>query len=556
VKVSVVVPVYDPGEHIDHCIASLLDQSLPATEYEAIFVDDGSTDGTGERLDRLAAEHENVRVVHIENSGWPGRPRNVGLDAARGDFVYFVDNDDWIEREALERLHARAVRNGADVVIGRVVGHRRGFSRDLFRRNVDRARLGRDPILSLLTPHKLFRREFLDREGIRYPEGKRRLEDHPFVLRAYLRAGVISILADYPCYHWMGHPERASASAQRIEPGYWDNLAEVLDIVEENVEPGPERDRLLSHWYRSKLLTRLGGKRLLAYDEDLRAELFADMRALATARFGPAVFGHLGSALRIRARLLEAGRLDGLLALAEAESGLKADVRVTAMRWQGARLRLELAGRLADADGAPFAVRREGGRLRRVLPRDLPGAELVTPEDRDVEDELGQTFLRAWARRRETLEELMLRLRRDVVLHEEDGLVVAEVRARCVLDTERAMAGAPARDGVWDLHAEVAGCGLSAAARLAADARALPPPDPGTARAAIPFLSGKVSVDLGGAAQPPSGAGDWLLEAPLPEVEGVDPLWLRRLKRRVAGVAPLRAAWRALRSLRARLPGR
>jgi glycosyltransferase involved in cell wall biosynthesis len=547
VKVSVVVPVYDPGEDIDRCIASLLDQSLPAAEYEAIFVDDGSTDGTGDRLDRLAAEHANVRVIHIENSGWPGRPRNVGLDAARGDFVYFVDNDDWIEREALERLHARAVRNGADVVIGRVVGHRRGFSRDLFRRNVDRARLGRDPILSLLTPHKLFRREFLAREGIRYPEGKRRLEDHPFVLRAYLRAGVISILADYPCYHWMGHPEGASASAQRIEPGYWDNLREVLDLVEENVGPGEERDRLLSHWYRSKLLTRIGGKRLLAYEDDLRDELFRDMHALATERFGPAVFAHLGSALRIRARLLEAGRLDGLMALAEAESAVKADVRVTAMRWQGARLRIELTGRLADAEGRPFGARREDGRLRRVLPSGLPGADVVTPEDRDVEDEVAGTFIRAWARRRETLEELMLRARKQVTPRDEDGLVVAEVRSACVLDVATAMAGAPARDGVWDLYAEVAGCGLSATARLAADARALPPPDPGAARGAIPFLSGKLSVDVGGTATPPSGADGWLLRAPLPEIEGLDPLWLRQLKRRAARVAPLRAAWRAAR---------
>ncbi|MEA2289920.1 MAG: poly(ribitol-phosphate) beta-N-acetylglucosaminyltransferase, partial [Solirubrobacteraceae bacterium] len=96
VKVSVVVPVYNPGPHIDDCIASVLRQSLPASEYEAIFVDDGSTDGTGERLDEIAAEHPHLRVIHIENSGWPGRPRNVGVEAARGEYVYFVDNDDWI----------------------------------------------------------------------------------------------------------------------------------------------------------------------------------------------------------------------------------------------------------------------------------------------------------------------------------------------------------------------------------------------------------------------------------------------------------------------------
>src|SRR4051812_43396765 len=76
-KVSAIVPVYNPGSDIDDCIRSLLDQSLRGDEYEVIFVDDGSTDETPARLDELAAQHENVRVEHIPNSGWPGKPRNV-----------------------------------------------------------------------------------------------------------------------------------------------------------------------------------------------------------------------------------------------------------------------------------------------------------------------------------------------------------------------------------------------------------------------------------------------------------------------------------------------
>src|SRR4051794_37738680 len=131
-KVSAIVPVYNPGSDIDDCIRTLLDQSLPPADYEVIFVDDGSTDGTGERLEALAAAHANVRVEHIPNSGWPGRPRNVGLDMARGEFVYFVDNDDWVGREALERCYERAVRDDADIVIGKVVGHGKRVSRELF----------------------------------------------------------------------------------------------------------------------------------------------------------------------------------------------------------------------------------------------------------------------------------------------------------------------------------------------------------------------------------------------------------------------------------------
>ncbi|MGH2967899.1 MAG: glycosyltransferase family 2 protein, partial [Solirubrobacteraceae bacterium] len=133
--VSVIVPVYNPGSDIDDCIASLLGQTLPREELELIFVDDGSTDATPARLDALAAEHAHVKVQHIPNSGWPGKPRNIGLDLARGDYVYFVDNDDWLEPDALERLHAMAVADRAEIVVGKVVGHGKGVPRSLFERN-------------------------------------------------------------------------------------------------------------------------------------------------------------------------------------------------------------------------------------------------------------------------------------------------------------------------------------------------------------------------------------------------------------------------------------
>ena len=224
-----------------------------------IFVDDGSTDATPARLDGLAAEHEHVRVEHIPNSGWPGRPRNVGIELARGEYVYFVDNDDWIGHEALERLHAMATRDDADVVIGKVVGHGKSVPRNLFRRNRTGVDLEWEALLWLLTPHKLWRRSFLDAHGLRFPEGRRRLEDHVFVMRAYFLAPRISVLADYPCYHWVLRDVRSNASFGRLDPrAYFANLREVLDIVDANTEPGPFRDRLYSRWYRGRCSTASG----------------------------------------------------------------------------------------------------------------------------------------------------------------------------------------------------------------------------------------------------------------------------------------------------------
>ena len=116
VRVSVVVPVYNPGTHIDALIESLAAQSMPQQQFEVVFSDDGSTDETPGRLDQLAEERANVTVLHEPNSGWPGRPRNLGTDAAHGKYVFFVDQDDWLGEEALQRMCDYADENSSDVV--------------------------------------------------------------------------------------------------------------------------------------------------------------------------------------------------------------------------------------------------------------------------------------------------------------------------------------------------------------------------------------------------------------------------------------------------------
>ncbi len=116
VKVSVVVATYNSPPELAGLVESLDDQSLPADEYELIFVDDGSSDDTHDRLNALAAERSNMQVHRIPNSGWPGRPRNIGTRAASGEFLFFADHDDYLFPEALERMYAFAVENDLDVV--------------------------------------------------------------------------------------------------------------------------------------------------------------------------------------------------------------------------------------------------------------------------------------------------------------------------------------------------------------------------------------------------------------------------------------------------------
>ncbi len=99
IDVTVIIPVHNTGRGVLAGLESLRAQTLPRSRFEVIYVDDGSTDGTGELLDTELAGEENFSVVHIENSGWPGRPRNIGIDRARGEYLFFMDDDDYLARK-------------------------------------------------------------------------------------------------------------------------------------------------------------------------------------------------------------------------------------------------------------------------------------------------------------------------------------------------------------------------------------------------------------------------------------------------------------------------
>jgi poly(ribitol-phosphate) beta-N-acetylglucosaminyltransferase len=356
-RISVIVAVYNPGPHFDDLIASFLRQSLPPDQFEVLLCDDGSNAETLARLDIVTAEHPHLKVLELEHSGWPGTPRNAGIDAALGKYVFFCDHDDRMGDEALERLANYADANSSDVVVGKLVGVGRALPRRMFHRNIPNAVLGRDPLLDILTPHKLFRTEFIREHGIRFPDGRARLEDHLFVMKAYFAAEVVSILADYPCYYWIERTDQPSASVALIDPAfYFPFLAMVLDIVEENVPPGPDRHALLQHWYRLKVLKRLSGRRMVRYGEEYRTGLLDVVRPLVHQRFPPEVDEYLQFPMRVRSALLRADRVDDMLRLVQAELGLKACAQVTSIAWDPyRRLRLGIEAKVLCEDGTELA---------------------------------------------------------------------------------------------------------------------------------------------------------------------------------------------------------
>jgi glycosyltransferase involved in cell wall biosynthesis len=113
--ISVIVPVYNVEGLLPRCADSILSQTFE--DIELILVDDGATDKSGAVCDEYAKRDGRVKVLHMQNGG-PSAARNAGLAAAGGEYIGFVDSDDWIEPEMYDNLLGAARRSGSDVVFG------------------------------------------------------------------------------------------------------------------------------------------------------------------------------------------------------------------------------------------------------------------------------------------------------------------------------------------------------------------------------------------------------------------------------------------------------
>ena len=111
--VSIIVPIYNVKDYLDRCILSLKNQTY--SDIEILLIDDGSTDDSGYICDKYASKDDRIHVFHKENGG-VSSARNCGLESANGSFICFVDADDWVESDYVEKLLNCAIENNSDIV--------------------------------------------------------------------------------------------------------------------------------------------------------------------------------------------------------------------------------------------------------------------------------------------------------------------------------------------------------------------------------------------------------------------------------------------------------
>lgn len=116
--ISVIIPVYNAEKYLAKCIESILTQTYE--KFELILVDDGAKDNSGKICDEYAAKDERIKVIHKKNGG-VSSARNTGIESAKGEFIAFVDSDDWLEENSLEILHREITMENADLAAGAFV---------------------------------------------------------------------------------------------------------------------------------------------------------------------------------------------------------------------------------------------------------------------------------------------------------------------------------------------------------------------------------------------------------------------------------------------------
>lgn len=229
--ISVIIPVYNTNVYLRQCVESVIAQTYK--KLEIILVDDGSTDDSGTLCDHLAARDERIKVIHQPNGG-AGAARNTGIKAAKGEFVAFVDSDDWIDPEMLEYMREKLRRTGSDIA---VCGFRYEYRHRtdvkgpmpapaVYETQEVMKMLMEQKYIHSLPCNKLFRREMLD--GTFFAEDRRHYETGIALLRWFANARQFAVDC-VPFYHC--RMRRRGRLGSNDPAAYFDKLLSVIDQV-------------------------------------------------------------------------------------------------------------------------------------------------------------------------------------------------------------------------------------------------------------------------------------------------------------------------------------
>ncbi|MDR2505545.1 MAG: glycosyltransferase [Oscillospiraceae bacterium] len=255
-RVSVIIPVYNTEKYLRKCLDSIIDQSFD--DYEIICVDDGATDGSSDILAEYKARTPNMLVIRQENQGLSGA-RNTGIEAARGEYICFIDSDDFVKRGYIGGLLSAAICENADIAIGRYyirLPSGAVFPAPGVKLHSADAKDALQRTRTYMNPYawcKVYKRSLFMDTGIRYP--KMKYEDLSTFIRLLGSAKKVAVTDKY-LYYYNRRP--GSITAGRDVRGIEDMVASLVAVRCFLEEKGDyERFRRSYHYFLSFMMATL-----------------------------------------------------------------------------------------------------------------------------------------------------------------------------------------------------------------------------------------------------------------------------------------------------------
>ena len=238
--VTIIVPVFNREKIIKNTIKGINQQTINKNRMEVIFVDDKSTDKTVQSIHEAIDEDIAYKILERQvNSGCASVPRNNGLTIASGKYVFFIDSDDTIEPDLLERALDLALKNDSDIVYIKIKSDtgRAVAVRPYKQAIVDDASISKNHLFRSCAVFKLFKLAFLRANNLKFPMDIKVGEDKIFMTYALTKAKKISILADKAYINVYAHPGDHLSRNGNILDGFETRQKAIDYIATANIDP-------------------------------------------------------------------------------------------------------------------------------------------------------------------------------------------------------------------------------------------------------------------------------------------------------------------------------
>lgn len=270
--ISVIVPVYKVEKYLRNCLNSILNQTFQ--DWEALLVDDGSPDGSGEICDEYARMDNRFKVVHKKNGGLSSA-RNTAIPLAKGEYIFFLDSDDFIHENALDTLLVLAENHDADIVqCGYIRGKETKFPENKIKTIEElytRETIFTKFAYTIITWDKLYRKKIIG--DIRFPEGRINEDDYT-TWKFYDKAQKI-LITNMPLYYYTVNPNSIMANQTRKPDfSYFSAYRERFEYHKEHNEPKLEGVSRI-HWMKSLVLVNTN-KNISSKDRSMIRRLFLE----------------------------------------------------------------------------------------------------------------------------------------------------------------------------------------------------------------------------------------------------------------------------------------